>query len=77
MANFFKETTRHELITIILIYLTFIIYIWYCATLAVGINQIYQFNNILRSTIIVMAPILIFVIFILYLVLNNPNGTIS
>ena len=60
-----------------LIYLTFIIYIWYCATLAVGINQIYQFNNILKSTIIVMAPLLIFAIFILYLVLNNPSGTIS
>ena len=60
-----------------LIYLTFISYIWYCATLVVGINQIYQFNNILKSTIIVIAPFLIFVIYILYLMLNNLNGTIS
>ena len=60
-----------------LIYLTFIIYIWYYATLVVGINQIYQFNNILKSTIIVIAPLLIFVIYILYLMSNNPNGTIS
>ena len=60
-----------------LIYLTFVIYIWYNATLVVGINQIYQFNNILKSTIIVIAPFLIFVIFILYLMSNNPNGTIS
>ena len=60
-----------------LIYLTFVIYIWYNATLVVGINQIYQFNNILKSTIIVIAPYLIFVIYILYLMSNNPNGTIS
>ena len=60
-----------------LIYLTIVTYIWYCTILIVGINQIYQFNNILRSTIIVMAPIIIFIIFAFYLVLNNTSGTIS
>ena len=60
-----------------IIYLTIVTYIWYCIILVIGINQIYQFNNILRSTIIVMAPIIIFIIFAFYLVLNNTSGTIS
>ena len=60
-----------------IIYLTIVTYIWYCVILVIGINQIYQFNNILRSTIIVMAPIIIFIIFAFYLVLNNTSGTIS
>jgi len=60
-----------------IIYLTFVIYIWYCVILIVGINQIYQLNNILKSTIIVMAPLVIFFIFILYLISGNPSGTIS
>jgi len=59
-----------------LIYLTFVIYIWYYIILVVGINQIYQLNNILRSTIIVVAPFIIFIIYIFYLVSNNPGGTI-
>ena len=58
-----------------LIYLTFVPYIWYCAILVIGINQIYQFNNILKSTIIVMAPIIIFLILALYLLINNTSGT--
>ena len=60
-----------------LIYLTIVAYIWYCIILVIGINQIYQFNNILRSTIIVMAPVIIFIVFAFYLVLNNTNGTIT
>ena len=59
-----------------LIYLTFVIYIWYYIILVVGINQIYQFNNILKSTIIVIAPFIIFIIYIFYLVSSNPSGTI-
>jgi len=59
-----------------LIYLTFIIYIWYYIILVVGINQIYQFNNILRSTIIVIAPLIIFIIYIFYQISSNPSGTI-
>ena len=60
-----------------IIYLTFAIYVWYCIILIVGINQIYQLNNILKSTIVVMAPLAIFFIFILYLIFSNPSGTIS
>ena len=60
-----------------LIYLTLGIYIWYYAILTVGINQMYQLNNILKSAIIVIGPLIIFIIFILYLVINNPSGTIS
>ena len=60
-----------------LIYLTLAIYIWYYVILTVGINQIYQFNNILKSAIIVSAPLIIFIVYILILVFNNPSGTIS
>ena len=60
-----------------LIYLTFAIYIWYYTILIVGINQIYQFNNILKSAIVVTAPLIIFIIFVFYLIISNPSGTIS
>ena len=58
-----------------LIYLTLVTYIWYCTILVLGINQIYQFNNILKSTIVVMAPIIIFIMLAFFLVLNNTSGT--
>ena len=60
-----------------LIFLTLIIYLWYSATLIVGINQVYQFNNIFKSTIIVLAPIIILIIYTLYLLLNAPSGVLS
>jgi len=63
-----------------LIYLTFAFYIWYLTILVVGINQIYQFNNISRSAIIVTTPLIIFFIFVLCLFLiifNNQSGIIS
>ena len=60
-----------------LIFLTLIIYLWYSATLIVGINQVYQFNNIFKSTIIVLAPIIILIIYTLYLISGTPNGVLS
>ena len=60
-----------------LIFLTLIIYLWYSATLIVGINQVYQFNNIFKSTIIVLAPIIILIIYTLYYLSNIPNGVLS
>ena len=60
-----------------LIFLTLIIYLWHSATLIVGINQVYQFNNIFKSTIIVLAPITILIIYTLYYLSNIQNGVVS
>ena len=60
-----------------LIFLTLIIYLWYSATLIVGINQVYQFNNIFKSTIIVLAPIIILMIYSLYYLANIQSGVVS
>ena len=60
-----------------LIFSTLIIYLWYSATLIVGINQVYQFNNIFKSTIIVLAPIIILIIYSISLIGNFQSGIIS
>ena len=60
-----------------LIFLTLIIYLWYSATLIVGINQIYQFNNLLKSAIIVLAPIIVLIIYSISLLGNFQSGIIS
>ena len=60
-----------------LIFLTLIIYLWYSATLIVGINQVYQFNNIFKSTVIVLAPIIILIIYSLYYLANIQSGVVS
>jgi len=60
-----------------LIFLTLIIYLWYSATLIVGINQVYQFNNIFKSTVIVLAPIIILIIYSFYYLINIQSGIVS
>ena len=60
-----------------LIFLTLIIYLWYSATLIVGINQVYQFNNLFKSAIIVLLPIIILIIYTVYYLSNIPSGVLS
>ena len=60
-----------------LVFLTLIIYLWYSATLIVGINQVYQFNNIFKSTIIVLAPIIVLIIYTFYYLVNIQSGVVS
>jgi len=60
-----------------LVFLTLIIYLWYSATLIVGINQVYQFNNIFKSTIIVLTPIIILIIYTFYYLVNIQSGVVS
>jgi len=43
----------------------------------VGINQVYQFNNIFKSTIIVLGPIIILMIYSLYYLANIQSGVVS
>jgi len=60
-----------------LIFLTLVIYLWYSATLIVGINQVYQFNNLIKSSIIVLAPIIILLIYTIYLLMSLQTGVVS
>lgn len=60
-----------------LLFIVVISYIWYSATLIVGINILYQFNNLLKSTLIVMGPIIILIIFTLVQLTSMPTGTFS
>ena len=57
--------------------LTIVFYIWYSASLIVGINQILKYNNLLKSTIVVMAPIIIFFIYTVFQLLSLQTGTVS
>ena len=57
--------------------LTIVFYIWYSASLIVGINQILKYNNLLKSTIVVMAPIIILFIYTIFQMLSLQTGTVS
>ena len=57
--------------------LTIVFYIWYSASLIVGINQILKYNNLLKSTIVVMAPIIIFFIYTIFQLMSLQTGTVS
>ncbi len=47
------------------------------ASLIVGINQILKYNNLLKSTSVVMAPIIIFFIYTILQLLSLQTGTVS
>tara|TARA_B100000686_G_C16617333_1_gene877223 strand:- start:79 stop:648 length:570 start_codon:yes stop_codon:yes gene_type:complete len=44
--------------------LIFITYIWYNLCLIIGINIVYNYKNIIKSALIALAPIIIFIIYI-------------
>ena len=58
-------------------YLIFATYIWYNVTLIVGLNQILNYKNIVKSAIIVLAPIIILIFYTAQQLLKLNLGTIS
>ena len=60
-----------------LLFLTIIFYLWYSATLIVGVNQMYNYKSIPKSIILVMAPIAILIIYTIYQFLNLKVGVLS
>ena len=77
MSNLGFENYLNEILDVKLIFLTLIIYLWYSATLIVGINQVYQFNNIFKSTVIVLGPIIILIIYSFYYLASIQSGVVS
>tara|TARA_B100000029_G_scaffold354058_1_gene346829 strand:+ start:758 stop:1327 length:570 start_codon:yes stop_codon:yes gene_type:complete len=49
----------------IMLPLIFITYIWYNICLIIGINIVYNYKNIIKSSLIALAPIIFFLIYIL------------
>ncbi len=60
-----------------LIYLTFVVYLWYCLTLIVGMKQVLKYENYLKPTIISLAPQFILLIYFISILSNIHSGTIS
>ena len=65
------------IVDIRLLYFMFIPYIWYNISLIIGINYILKFENYFKSTIIVLAPIILLFLFFISQVFNNYSSTIS
>ena len=65
------------ILDISLIYLSFIVYIWYCLTLIVGMKQILKYENYLRPTIISLAPQFLLLIYLLSMLSKINMGTVS
>ena len=60
-----------------LLFLAIITYIWYNISLIVGLNIILNYNNIVKSTLVVLSPIIILFIYILSTQVQITSGTIS
>tara|TARA_Y100000996_G_scaffold319038_1_gene255134 strand:+ start:505 stop:1068 length:564 start_codon:yes stop_codon:yes gene_type:complete len=60
-----------------LLFIIVVSYLWYSATLVVGINYLYQYNNYFKSILLVMGPIIILIIFTLIQLSSIPIGTLS
>ena len=46
------------------LFLIFITYIWYNACLIIGINTVYNYKNIFKASIIALAPLILFILYI-------------
>jgi hypothetical protein len=57
--------------------LIFITYIWYNVTLIIGINQILNYKSVIKSTMLVLAPIIVLIIYTAQQFSNLNVGTIS
>ncbi len=55
-----------------LLFLILITYIWYNICLIIGINIIYNYKNIFKATLIAVAPLIIFLIYIISNFAGNP-----
>tara|TARA_B100000287_G_scaffold19134_1_gene19162 strand:+ start:1269 stop:1838 length:570 start_codon:yes stop_codon:yes gene_type:complete len=49
----------------IMLPLVFVTYIWYNVCLIVGINVVYNYKSIIKSTLIALAPLILFILYIL------------
>ena len=59
------------------IYLTFVIYFWYCLALIAGMKEVLKYENYFKPTIISLAPQFFLLIYFLNLTLKINNGIIS
>ena len=62
---------------ITMIYLTFVVYLWYCVTLIVGMKQVLKYENYFKPIVISLAPQCLLLIYFLNLTLRTNNGVIS
>jgi len=65
------------ILDISLIYLTFVVYIWYCLTLIVGMKQVLKYENYLKPSIISLAPQFLLLIWFLSIISNMKNVIVS
>jgi|TARA_B110001452_G_scaffold215379_1_gene186551 hypothetical protein len=65
------------IIDIQLLYFMFVPYIWYNISLIIGINQILKFENYFKSTIIVMGPIILLLLFFVSQLFGNQSSIVS
>ena len=65
------------IVDIKLLYFMFIPYIWYNVSLIIGINQILKYENYFKSTIVVLAPIILLFIFFISQLFNNHPPIVS
>ena len=52
-------------------------YIWYILTLIVGLNQLYQYKNLIKSTFLVTAPIILLIMYTILQISTLLTGTTS
>ena len=50
-------------------------YIWYTINLIVGVNQLYQYKNLIKSTFLVTAPIIILFVYTILQISTLLTGT--
>ena len=62
---------------ITMIYLTFVVYLWYCITLIIGLKQVLKYENYFKPMVISLAPQCLLIIYFLNLTLKINNGVIS
>jgi len=59
------------------IYLTFIIYLWYCLTLVIGMKEVLKYENYFKPIAISLAPQCLLLIYFLSLASNINNSVVS
>ena len=60
-----------------LLFLVIITYIWYNISLIAGLNIILNYKNLTKSTLVVMAPLIIFIVYFLSMFGQGQVNTIS
>ena len=60
-----------------LFFIFLLTYVWYSLTLIVGVNQLYNYKNLIKSTLLVTGPIIIITIYTIFQLSTLPIGRIS